>query len=254
MNWPRRKEKPSRTDRIFDLHAFVVANWETTPMWYSRVDKLEYLESMGVQMLYEKAAMSDLGWYKCLEYDAWRPMEAAQIVRGLYPIPPDKRSDMENIQSMFSPLGCMYDVGFICDAVATKSLTAFEGCGPYGKGDVLVKPLELLNWYSQKSFLSDLPKVLAQALDNDVTHKPIPHGNAERFAGFREQVLGAGIACLAMWPEDCRKGDGTVNASALARLVDDKAQLFWPESMEVPLSPRVAEEQFRNWFSKVHTD
>ncbi|MCG9026890.1 hypothetical protein LH462_03375 [Laribacter hongkongensis] len=57
------------------------------------------------------------------------------------------------------------------------------------------------------------------------------HGNSERHARNRESVLKAAMCCKANWPSQC----GTTNRE-LARLIDEKAGLFWPESCKPPLS------------------
>ncbi|MEE8099044.1 MAG: hypothetical protein V3T13_03810, partial [Hyphomicrobium sp.] len=58
-------------------------------------------------------------------------------------------------------------------------------------------------------------------------HTPTPtscekkiHGNVEINAHKREQVLGAALCVLATWPDQCKRG-GRINASAIARLIDE---------------------------------
>lgn len=66
-------------------------------------------------------------------------------------------------------------------------------------------------------------------------HGAQPHHVAERFARYREQVLKAAIYCKETWPEQCK------TYRAWAELVDQKAQLFWPETGEPPLKPEQIE-------------
>jgi len=57
------------------------------------------------------------------------------------------------------------------------------------------------------------------------------HGNSERFATARESVLKAAIYCKDKWPEQC------VEYRSWAKIIDDKAPLFWPNDGKPPLSP-----------------
>lgn len=70
-----------------------------------------------------------------------------------------------------------------------------------------------------------------------------PHGNAERFAQKREEVLGAALACLATWPPE------KVTGVAIAQLIDEKAPLFWREGSP-PLSRDGMERLIRDWLRK----
>lgn len=56
------------------------------------------------------------------------------------------------------------------------------------------------------------------------------HGNSERFATARESVLKAAIYCKDKWPEQCN------GYRSWAKLIDDKAPLFWPKDGKPPLS------------------
>jgi hypothetical protein len=76
-----------------------------------------------------------------------------------------------------------------------------------------------------------------------------PHGNAERFAKNREEVLGAALAVLAAFRESEHLEKG-VTAAGLVRLVEDKAALFWPETGEPPLKHEPAERLIRDWLKK----
>lgn len=60
-----------------------------------------------------------------------------------------------------------------------------------------------------------------------------PHGNAERFAVNRESVFKAAIACKENYPGECS------DAEKWAACIDEKAQLFWPETRCPPLESSV---------------
>jgi hypothetical protein len=71
-----------------------------------------------------------------------------------------------------------------------------------------------------------------------------PHGNTERCAANREQCLGAALAVLKAWPDQC------TGCTAIATLVDEKAGLFWPDTSEPPLSHERLTRLIDDWLSK----
>lgn len=77
-----------------------------------------------------------------------------------------------------------------------------------------------------------------------------PHGNTERFAQNREQVLGAALSVLTRWPELCQNSSGKVEATKLANLIDEKALLFWPETGTPPLGRGKMEREISKWINK----
>ena len=56
-----------------------------------------------------------------------------------------------------------------------------------------------------------------------------PHGNTERNAQNRERCLGAALAVIFRFPENCQ------DAEKITRTVEEKALLFWPDEGEPPL-------------------
>lgn len=102
---------------------------------------------------------------------------------------------------------------------------------------------ELAKWVRAAGI--DAPVFLpAQAKAN-----PKPHGNAERFAKSRAEVLGAALSVLAAFPDSEHLEKG-LTAAGLLRLVDGKAGLFWPDTQEIPLSPERAVRLIREWLKK----
>lgn len=77
------------------------------------------------------------------------------------------------------------------------------------------------------------------------------HGNAERHAANREQVLGAAFAVLAKWPDECRDKKGEPLASKIAAKVDAMADLFWPDA-QPPLATESIAEHLRDWIKKAN--
>jgi hypothetical protein len=95
-----------------------------------------------------------------------------------------------------------------------------------------------------------------QLIDDNDTEKTTatkPHGNAERHAANREQVLGAAFAVLAKWPEECKDAKGDPKASKIAALVDAKADLFWIDA-QVPLATDSIADHLRDWIRKTNSN
>lgn len=88
--------------------------------------------------------------------------------------------------------------------------------------------------------------------DHDKNTPPKTHGNTERHAQKREQILGAAFAVLARWPEECRDTKGDPIASKIASMIDAKADLFWPDA-KPPLEIDSIAEHLRDWIKKANS-
>jgi hypothetical protein len=76
------------------------------------------------------------------------------------------------------------------------------------------------------------------------------HGNAERFAQAREQILGAALAVVTKWPEKCKNNSSAkFEATKIAALIDEKSLLYWEETGEPPLSLEKMERLISKWIN-----
>ncbi|WP_152565198.1 hypothetical protein [Methylobacter sp. BBA5.1] len=75
------------------------------------------------------------------------------------------------------------------------------------------------------------------------------HANAERFAKNREQVLGAALNVISHWPEQCQNGAGKYEATKIAKMIDEKSLMFWPQTGEPPLSLDKMEREISKWIN-----
>ena len=75
------------------------------------------------------------------------------------------------------------------------------------------------------------------------------HGNSERFAKNREQVLGAALSVITQWPNQCQNTSGKFEATKIAKLIDEKSFLYWPETNEPPLSLEKMEREISKWIN-----
>jgi hypothetical protein len=107
---------------------------------------------------------------------------------------------------------------------------------------VLVLRTEVLENFTQRMLDSE-------AGENTATKV---HGNAERHAAKREQVVGAAFAVLAKWPEECRDAKGDPVASKIAGMIDAKADLFWPKARP-PLETDSIADHLREWIKKANS-
>jgi hypothetical protein len=91
-----------------------------------------------------------------------------------------------------------------------------------------------------------------QSLNDDqegITTKKV-HGNSERNARKREEDLGAALAVLAKWPENCQAGSGSIKATKIRELIESKGYLFWREDGDPPLKTSEIENLIREWLRK----
>lgn len=88
--------------------------------------------------------------------------------------------------------------------------------------------------------------------ENDIEKKTAtkPHGNTERFAQNREQILGAALSVITQWTEQCKNSSGKFEATKIAKLIDEKSLLFWSETGEPPLSLEKMEREISKWINK----
>lgn len=76
------------------------------------------------------------------------------------------------------------------------------------------------------------------------------HGNTERNAQKREEILGAALSVLARWPDECKNGAGRIEATKIRALIENKSYMFWREDGEPPLSTGEIEKLLRQWLKK----
>ena len=74
--------------------------------------------------------------------------------------------------------------------------------------------------------------------------------HSERHAVNREQILGAAVSILARFPDACKSNNGKVQATKIRVQIEEKAQLFWEDSHEPPLTTSVIDELLRDWLKK----
>jgi len=59
------------------------------------------------------------------------------------------------------------------------------------------------------------------------------HGNVERFASAREQVLKAALALVVHYPEECRSKDGRISGAGIVRMIEQKSPLWWEDESDM---------------------
>lgn len=82
---------------------------------------------------------------------------------------------------------------------------------------------------------------------------PLPpkiHGNAERFAKYREEVLGAALSVIIQWPDQCKNNSGKFEATKIAYLIDQKSNLYWPDTGKPSLGLEKMEREISKWINK----
>lgn len=101
-----------------------------------------------------------------------------------------------------------------------------------------VRPYDFVSWLSKKGLCPNeqLKTAFLEAKKGTAKEAISEHGNAERFAQQREQVLAAALSALSNFPEQC-KSQGKVNGAAISKLLEQKSQL-WFGNEDLPLSSR----------------
>lgn len=82
---------------------------------------------------------------------------------------------------------------------------------------------------------------------NHMKNQKTAHGNAERFARNREQILGAALHVITQWIDQCQNTSGKFEATKIAALIDSKSTLFWPNNDAPPLSLKEMERLIGKW-------
>lgn len=108
--------------------------------------------------------------------------------------------------------------------------------------------------YATVSVVGDNPlKIENSRLKRQLAKRPYKsdvekvHGNTIRHAKNREQVLGAALSVITMFTEQCQNASNKFEATKIAKLIDERSLLFWPEEIEPPLSRQQMEREIGKW-------
>ncbi len=121
----------------------------------------------------------------------------------------------------------------------------------YHKLDYMFSKLEaikIIDGLKVSNFLKDTPD--NQFQPNSKESEAKSNAYTERHAANRAEVLGAALAVLAAWPEQCRSKEGKVQGAKIASLVDEKSGLLWPDTGEAPLKKEKIAEFVNSWIKK----
>ena len=64
------------------------------------------------------------------------------------------------------------------------------------------------------------------------------------------EVLGAALSVLAQFREQCESKGGVIQGAKIAKVIEEKAGLFWPETYQPPQEPEVLRKTINNWLKK----
>jgi hypothetical protein len=94
--------------------------------------------------------------------------------------------------------------------------------------------VDYLKWWVNERF----------PLKKPVIKKP---GNTEANASKREEILGAAVAIIANFPEECTHGKSIVG-TRVCKLMQSKAKTWW-ENEELPLKHDTVTELINKWLN-----
>lgn len=95
---------------------------------------------------------------------------------------------------------------------------------------------ELLNWWQ---------RVVHPSLRKPLKPKKI-HGNTVSNASKREQILGAAVAVMAAFPENCKRGN-KYSGKKITDEIEKRAKIWWPDEYEPPLQSRQIAELINDY-------
>lgn len=87
-------------------------------------------------------------------------------------------------------------------------------------------------------------------LTNTSNQRP---GRAEYYAKNREEVLGAALSILAQYRPQCVSSKGKVQGAKIAKLIESKAGLFWPDLQDPPLDRETMPKIINEWLKKTES-
>ena len=90
-------------------------------------------------------------------------------------------------------------------------------------------------------------------LTQSIKPQKTPHKRAditEKSNKTKMEVLGAALSVLAQFRPQCVSGEGVVKGAKVAKVVEEKAGLFWPETNQAPQEPEVLRKTINEWLNK----
>lgn len=90
-------------------------------------------------------------------------------------------------------------------------------------------------------------------LTQSIKPQKTPHKRAditEKSNKTKMEVLGAALSVLAQFRPQCVSGEGNVIGAKVAKVIEDKAGLFWPETNQAPEAPEGLRKTINEWLNK----
>jgi hypothetical protein len=155
------------------------------------------------------------------------------------------------VESIETSLGITHEE-FISAYRFLHNFTRLVGTTDLNRKDAKILLGEKLLDFTQ---FSEIPKgMLRSRFPEDFNLQKVnkkPHRNSELNANNRELVLGAAVAVLSAFPEQCRTKDlAKVQASKVAKLIDQKSTILF-ESGEPPLTENIISRIINEYVNKI---
>jgi hypothetical protein len=158
----------------------------------------------------------------------------------------DKTQDLKNLIKKYCEL-CK--AIYHSEVVFTSPNIRVEDPSDYSK--VYVKMTELIQWADLRNILVSNELNLLYFPVKKEGVKKVPHGNTEINTKNKAEVLGAALAVLSKWPDECKHKNGNFAASKIAEKIEAEARLFWPDKDRAPLKVETMAEHINEWLKKV---
>ncbi len=172
---------------------------------------------------------------------AWKVTEFLLLLQGKDPNDPEaKKIDWKDEK----------EPGFKTHQKLIRARTA----GEFEKFETASKryrPFGLIEWASNPARGISVPEELqtwAKSLDTKPAGKENnSHHLGEHFAKKREECLGAAIAVIANYPEQSGFKNGKLCGAKITRLIEENAEVFWPDDGAPPLKTKQLEDLITHW-------
>ena len=148
---------------------------------------------------------------------SWTLGEAAYLIVGLDP------SKISHPWEGFPAEEYGKVVDTLRRAVGARGKQGIVPISGKGEGDWRFKPIVIIK--NAKYYKLEVPDVLLKHVSKTEAEPDGSHRNAVRYAKEREEILMAGLAALAYWPESFRTNEGRIIYKQLAEFLEDS----WPE-------------------------
>lgn len=149
------------------------------------------------------------------------------------------------IPSDWSSLMKDFDVNEVKKCIESDYLTSLKVLNPESKPSKWrIKKEDFINWVVTKKFPK--PRGLRDAITEYLQNHNVSHNKPSRaktYSDGRELMFRAVVAVLVKFPDKCKTA-GKISASKVAKIIDEKSLIWWPDG-EIPFNQETIARHIR---------